>query len=301
MHLDLRMERNHSLLLGLAAGFTAAFIGAAWQVATRYGVTTSLKASDIALLRYGVPALLLCPWLLKHGVLPNNAPRGWLVTMICGGGFVYGALAISGARFSPTAHMGILLSGTMPLFTALLIVIFLKESFERRRIVGYALIFIGAVAFGFTSARMSLADVWIGDLLFLCASFAWALYTVAFRKLTLSPWYATAVVCFWSAIAAAIWSFAAQDSMLLRAPVREVVFQVALQGIVAGLLGSYVFVVSVRKLGASNAAIFGALVPVLSALGGYLVLAERITMATALTLVVVVLGIVLARQRAPKQ
>jgi drug/metabolite transporter (DMT)-like permease len=288
---------DSSLFIGLSAGFVAALIAASWQVATRYGVTTSLPPSDLALLRYGIPALLLCPLLFKHGFVPAGAHRGWFALMICGGGIGYGALAMTGARFSPTAHMGVLLSGTMPLFTAALFFLFTGENISTRRMIGYTLILIGALAFGFSSERVSIDDVWIGDLFFLAASLAWALYTLAFRKLSLSPWYSAALVSFWSSLAAIVWASIVGNTMLVTAPRGEVWFQAALQGLVAGLLGSYVYVVSIRHLGASNAAIFATFVPLLSALGGYLVLSETISLSTAITIVIVVAGIVLARQR----
>jgi drug/metabolite transporter (DMT)-like permease len=290
------MLRNQ-IVLGLAAGFASALIGAAWQLATRYGVTTSLLPSDLALLRYGMPALLLSPLLVKHGVLPQNVQRGWLALMIGGGGIVYGWFAMNGARYSPAAHMGVLLSGTMPLFTALLFFVINREAIERRRLFGYALVLFGVLAFGFASSRLSLADAWLGDILFLCASFTWALYTYAFRKVSLSPWYATALICFWSSLAALGWMTWAGQSRLFDAPMRELALQVLLQGIVAGLVGSFVYAYCVRKLGANNAAIFGAWVPVLSALGGYLFLSETLSVYAAITIAIVVVGILLANDR----
>jgi drug/metabolite transporter (DMT)-like permease len=294
------MSQKTSLVIGVTAGCVSVLIAAAWQIATRYGVTTSLKAHDIALLRYGIPALILLPLLLKHGFLPKDTPLNWVIVMICGGGFGYGALAITGARFSPTAHMGILLSGMVPLFTIALLALFANERVGRTRMIGYVLILLGAVAFGFASARMSLADAWIGDLFFLGAAFVWSVYTFAFRKVTLSPWYATAIVCFWSSLVVSLWALFTGDTMLLRAPRTDVFLQIAIQGLVAGLVGSYVFVVSVRHLGGSNAAIFAAFVPVLSALGGYFVLSETVSLPTALAIAVVMIGIVLARKRADR-
>jgi drug/metabolite transporter (DMT)-like permease len=88
--------------------------------------------------------------------------------------------------------------------------------------------------------------------------------------------------------------------MLLQVPRGDVGLQVVLQGIVAGLLGSYIYALSVRNLGANNAAIFGAFVPVLSAIGGYLFLAEHIAMVSAAAIALVMMGILLARESAPR-
>jgi drug/metabolite transporter (DMT)-like permease len=291
------MNARRVIVIGLLAGFTSALIGAAWQVATRFGVTTSLLPSDLALLRYTIPAALLSPLLFKHGVLPANTHRGWLALLVCGGGFVYGGLAMTGVRFSPAAHMGVLISGTMPMFTALLLFAVARESVPARRVFGYALILFGALWFGFASSRISVNDAWIGDLFFVGASMVWAIYTLAFRKLALSPWYATALVCFWSSLAAVLWAIVQGRSLLLSAPIAELMLQIVLQGVVAGLVGSFVYAVSIRHLGANNAAIFGAFVPLFSAIGGYLFLAERITVYASIALAIVVIGILFANDR----
>jgi drug/metabolite transporter (DMT)-like permease len=291
------MNVRRATVIGILAGFTSALIGAAWQVATRFGVTTSLLPSDLALLRYAIPALLLSPLLFKHGFLPANTHRGWLALLVCCGGFVFGGLAMTGARFSPAAHMGVLISGTMPMFTALLLFTVAREPIPARRVFGYGLILIGALWFGFASSRISLDDAWIGDLFFIAASIVWAIYTLAFRKLALSPWYATALVCFWSSIAALLWVIAQGHSLLLSAPIDELVLQIVLQGVIAGLAGSFVYALSIRHLGANNAAIFGAFVPLLSAVGGYLFLAESITLYASIALAIVVMGILYANDR----
>jgi drug/metabolite transporter (DMT)-like permease len=294
------MNSHRSLAIGLVAGFSSALIAAAWQVATRHGVTTSLLPSDLTLLRYAIPALLLSPLLIKHGVLPAKTHLGWFALLVCGGGFVFGALAMTGARYSPAAHMGVLLSGTMPLFTALFIFALAREPVTRKRLLGYALILVGALAFGFTSSRITLNDAWIGDLFFLGASIMWALYTFAFRKLSLSPWYATALICFWSSLAAIIWVIVLGRTSLFIAPVNEVFLQIVLQGVIAGLLGSFIYAFSIRHLGANNAAVFGAVVPLLSALGGYLFLAESVSLYSAIAMAVVVIGILCANDRRPR-
>ena len=46
------------------------------------------------------------------------------------------------------------------------------------------------------------------------------------------------------------------------------------QGLLAGLGGAFTFTLAIKHLGAARAALSGALVPVLSALGGALLLGE---------------------------
>lgn len=53
------MHRN--LCTGLLAAAAAALVGSAWQLVSRHGVTTTLGPMELALMRYGIPALLLAP------------------------------------------------------------------------------------------------------------------------------------------------------------------------------------------------------------------------------------------------
>lgn len=56
-----------SLLVGVLAALAAALIGSGWQIVSRHGVTTSLGPVELAVLRYGVPALVLLPLWCKGG------------------------------------------------------------------------------------------------------------------------------------------------------------------------------------------------------------------------------------------
>lgn len=119
--------------------------------------------------------------------------------MVLCAGLPYGLLATTGSRYAPAVHMGVLMAGAMPLFTAL---------------------------------------------------FAWLLL----------PWLA------WL-----LW-----------------------QGVLAGLLGLWTLNVAIRRLGAAPAAAFGALTPVVSALGGWWWLGERLNLLDVLAVSCAVLGVALA-------
>ncbi len=87
---------NRNLALGLLAALAAALIGSGWQIASRHGVTTTLGPLEIAVLRYGVPALVLLPLLLRTGLLPPGLPRRRLGLMVLGGGLPFGLLVLAG-------------------------------------------------------------------------------------------------------------------------------------------------------------------------------------------------------------
>ena len=279
------------LLLGVIAWVAVVLIGASWQLATRWGVTTSLTPADLALLRYCIPALVLLPVLFRHGLLPRGVSPVLLACIVIGGGLPFGLLGMAGAAFAPASHMGALLPGSMPVFVAILCAVLLGERFGPLRLFGLASIVLGVglvVASGFGAVD---ADILIGDMLFLTAGVLWAFYTVAFRKSGLTPWHGAALICFWSALLAVPMWLAVKGTALTTAPITDIAVQILAQGILAGLLGLAAFGVAIRHLGASVSGVSGAPVPALTAVGGAVLLNEPIDALTGLSIPVIALGI----------
>lgn len=286
-------EFRPSRAIGLAAAFAAAAIGAAWQIATRAGASTDLRPLDLALLRYGVPALALSPLLWRAGFWPSTARRMSIVPIFLGGGLPFGLIAMAGAGLAPVAHMGALLPGTMPLFTALLAFAVLGERIGRQRAIGFAIVAAGVAAIVGPALVVGGDGTWRGDLLFLAASALWAVFSVAYRRSGLSAWQISALLAALSfACVLPLWLIAGGG--LLSASWRDVALQVAAQGICAGLLGTWTYALAIRHLGAGRAALSGALVPALSALGGFVMLGEIPDLSTAAGIVLTMLGIALA-------
>lgn len=281
---------GQSLAIGLAAGLAAASVGASWQVATRFGVTAVLPPIDLAILRYGVPALLLLPLLLRRGLWPTASPRWLAAPIVLGAGLPFGLVAMFGAGLAPVAHMGALLPGSMPIFTALMAAIFLGERQTPRRMLGFAAIVAGVLAITGDSLADMGASTWRGDLLFVAAGAIWSVYTVAYRRSGLDPWHSIALISLSSLVVAIplrLW--------LAGATLPDVEFSAGLtqfvaQGLLAGLGGTWTFTLAIRHLGAARAALSGALVPVLSALGGAIMLGETPTSIVALGIGLTILG-----------
>jgi drug/metabolite transporter (DMT)-like permease len=280
-----------NLVIGCAAAFAAALLGAGWQLATRHGVTTTLGPPDVALLRYGIPALVLLPVWWRVGWRP--ARLGWPgFLLLVAGGLPFGLFVLSGAQHAPVAHMGVFMAGMTPVFTALLAAVLQREPLTAARCVGLAVIVAGVALLGQSSFGGS--GHWRGDLLFLCAALAWAAYTVAFRRSGLGPWEAAAVVNGWSAMGLLLCLPWAGALRLSSAPLGDVLLQALWQGVLAGLVGQIAFMAAVARLGSSRAALSGALVPVLSAMGGVLLLGEPIGPRTGIAVGLVCAGVVLA-------
>jgi drug/metabolite transporter (DMT)-like permease len=296
------MKLNSALpgatLLGLAAGLSCALIGGSWQVVTRQSTTGSLGPGDLVWLRYVIPALVLLPLTWRMGLLPSGVPRRRVALMVLGSGLPFGLLAMTGSRYAPAAHMGVLMAGAAPLFTALFAWLLFSEQPDRWRSCGLTFMAVGGALLGAKALSGSaLAGAWRGDLLFLLAAASWACFTLTFRRSGLTPWQGAALVNTWSALLLLpwlCWLLWQGEFHLFDAPPRDLMWQALWQGVLAGLLGLWTFNVAIRRLGAAPAAAFGALAPVVSALGGWWWLGEKLTMTDTLAVGCAVIGVALA-------
>ncbi|MBV8776522.1 MAG: EamA family transporter, partial [Alphaproteobacteria bacterium] len=92
---------------------------AAWIVAVRLGIRTSLTPWDITALRFGVAGLILLPYLLKKGLAFDRL--GWLgLSGILLGGAPAVLVSYGGLVFAPAAHAASLFTALIPLYVATL-------------------------------------------------------------------------------------------------------------------------------------------------------------------------------------
>jgi len=286
------VQVNTHLGWGLAAGFATALIGASWQVISRSAAVTPLGPVELAVLRYLIPAVLLSPVLLRIGLLPSGVPRRTLAVLVLGSGLPFGLLAFAGSRLAPAAHMGVLMAATGPLITAALLWGIERRRVARTQAVGLALIALGVALIAGQSLRAGAGLATLaGDALFLLAATVWSLYGIAFRGSGLTPWQGAALVSGWSALLVlpCVALFGAPGLAAIAAP--ALALQAAWQGVVAGVFGIVTYTAAVRHLGPAGAAGFGALVPVLAAVGGWLLLNEPVGIVTAVAAAVAALGV----------
>ncbi len=283
-----------SLILGRAAMLTTVLLWSAWTVVTSHALKTSMTAFDLALFRYGVPALVLLPVILKHGL--KAGALGWTGTLLMafGAGLPFQILIGIGMKWSPAANAGAMLSGTMPMFAAILSGYVLGEAFSRARIAGFALIVSGVGLLGLFSALAGAHEQWHGYLVLMAAAFIWAIYTVTMKCAGVSALHATAIV---SAVAFAL-DLAAlglgAPSRILEASLGEILLQALVQGVVAGLIAMTLFGYGVGQLGASRAAAFVSLIPGVVALMAVPMLGETIGWGTIAGIAIVSVGVALA-------
>ena len=262
---------------GAAWGLFAISIWVGWILLTRYGVTTTLSPYDITALRFACAGLLLAPVVYRRGWgIRQVGVTKWLV-IVCCAGVPYVLIASSGLQFAPAAHAGALVPGTMPLWAALLAMLFLKEKITGVRKLGLMLIPVGIVIFVGAGLTDFASGNWRGHLLFLTAAMTWASFTVAMRSAGQSgftPLQAAAVVSVVSAVVYLPVYLLFLPHRIMEAPLGPIFTQTIYQGIFVSIISLYAYARSVAILGASLGASFASLVPVLAMLTAIPLLGE---------------------------
>jgi len=280
--------------LGALCGLMVALVWAGWAVATRFAVTTNLGPADVTFLRFGVSSLLLWPVLIRQRASIRRIGAAKLLVMLTGAGVPFMFISSTGMRFAPASHVATLMIGVMPLFVAILSAVLFGERFTRVQVVGMGVVLVGVVTIGGESILLNRSGgEWRGDLLFLFAGLLFASYTLAQRRSGLTSWQATALVNVGSCVIFTPIYLVWLRPQIFTAPTGAVLVQAAAQGVGVAILGLFFYAESARRLGATRAAIFGALVPALAALIGIPVLREMPTFATSIGIALVMIGVLL--------
>jgi len=272
----------------------------------------SLGPFDIVYARLCGAALVLLPWgwwLSRRarlagqgaGSLAGLSPLPLPITVRVGvfGGLLYAMLAYSGFVFAPAAHASVLLPGSLPLWTTLLTLLVLGERISWGRALGLALIVGGDVLVGGASLLHAFdgSGVWRGDLLFISAAMTWSVYSVLVRRYALDAVRATIAVT-----AMAFVVYVPTYSVLVlggwvaghvfAAPWREVLFQMAFQGVGSVVVSGIGFTKMIQHFGPVRSTMITAVVPGLSAVSAALFLGEPLPWNVLAGLALVSAGIV---------
>ncbi len=260
--------------LGAAASLSVVLIWATWLVSTRYSISTPLKALDLSLLRYGIPALVLAPVWIKTGLLPRGLSKLLLLLIVFGSGAPFFQIVAYGLRFTPASAAGVLLPGLMPLAVALIGIVFMGERPDVARSIGM----IGILGGGFLLLAESMTSggelSWLSFVILPTCATLWAIYTHAFRKSGLTALEGAALICVWSTI----FNIALIPFLGLHyseASWAQIAPQILAQGILSGLGATVLYGMGVAILGGTQAAAYTAITPVAAAIGGSLVLGEQ--------------------------
>lgn len=313
---------------GIAAAIVTITVWTSFIVFARASAKLTLTPLDIVFARMLGAAIILAPWgmwlvwRMKQQAAatpplnPNPPAAGYSLfglsplplktTLVLGlfGGLAYAPLAYTAFFFAPAAHGAVLMPGTLPLSTALVAAIVLGERFTRQRALGLALIACGGLMVGGASLLKAFqgGDVWIGDVLFVCASSTWAMYSVLARKYKADAVQATiAITVFASLIYLPIYGGLAVmnglpsliQSHLADAPAREIVLQMLMQGVGSVVISGISFTMMLKHFGPVRSTMLTALVPSLASLSAVFFLGEPLHWNLIAGLVLALCGVVI--------
>jgi drug/metabolite transporter (DMT)-like permease len=284
---------SNSRAAGYLAIISAVTIWGAWVALTRYAVIGSLTPASVTLLRVGIPVIILAPVLFRIGVWPKGKTVPFLFCIL-GAGAPFLLIIGNGMRYAPTADVGPLVPGTMPLIVALLSVVIFKEKLGWARAIGFALCLAGVLTIAGRSILTASGDTSFGHLLLVTAAFCWACYTVAFRHVGVTAIEMAALVSFWSALAMLPFGIPPLIDTFNKGAYNDLIVQAIIQGLGSGLVALVLYNIGIARLGASRAAAFVALVPALATLIAIPLLKEIPDAASIFGVVTTGLGVLLA-------
>jgi drug/metabolite transporter (DMT)-like permease len=281
---------------GLGLGILCALIWGVQAVVSRRSVLDGLSAADVTILRFMVASLVLLPTAL--GVRPVIVGElGWrralALTLLAGA--PYTLILVGGAAFAPALHNAVITPGLIPVMAMLLGFLVLGQRPGVMKLAGIGLILAGIPVFSWdaltgTPAR---AGAWRGDLLFVLSSVMWAYFGLLAGRWNVKPIAATASIAILSLVGTPLWAMLV-PMRLFHASMPAIALQAIYQGLLVGVLATFLYMRVVMLLGSVRAALFLPLVPIVTALTGAILLGEHPSISELAGMLIVVAGMALA-------
>lgn len=264
-------------------------------------------------IRYIIATLCFLAYLKvsKQWMFPSKSE--WKILFLIGffSTCVYQAFFMFGMQYTAAGDASLMITFN-PIFTAILAVIFLKESLHWNLITGLLMGITGVGILFYYSPNVDIdfVDRAIGDLLIAGAALAWACNTILMKKaMTETDGISSKPL---NPLELTVWSSVA--GLILLTPIMAV--ETMTQGVILpstdGWIGlvflaifstvvAYVwFADGIIKIGASMSALYVYLVPPFGILGGYLLLDEKLGLSLAFAFALIAGGVFIAQSRTTK-
>lgn len=260
---------TQNILLGLAWAVVAITVWSGSLVMLRLGVTTSLNAYDLTMLRFGVAALILAPVALRRGLGTDRPGLTSLVAMVVAFGAPYVLLIALAMKTAPASAAGALNPGVMAIISVLLGRMIFGDRIGTARLIGLVVTATGIVLF--TRAGGAITT---GHLILIGTGAMWASYALIVRRAAVPALNATAIVAVGSAVFYLPVYLAALPKQITAAPLADVLMQAGFQGVLVSVVAIYAFNRSAELLGPVAGTTLPALIPVVTLGLGVFVLGE---------------------------
>ncbi|WP_256987504.1 DMT family transporter [Streptomyces sp. BR123] len=283
---------------GMIALVLTVLIWAAFALSARALSSSSLQPADAALLRFGVPLVVLAPALWRRRRALAAVRPAAALKVACGAGVPFFLAAMYGGSLTSAAFVGSIVPGMVPLFVAALMIAGGRGAPRGTQAAGLALIAAGVVALVWRHVFPVNGSVLAGAGVLLAASGLWALYTVGLKEVELDPVGSIGLLCLPSfAVMALLVLTGVLPSGLRSAAGSDIVLFLVVQGLGVGLCAGLLYAFAIRRLGAERSSAVGSLSPVLVVLLAVPLLGESPTLAVLVGVPLIAAGVFLANRR----
>lgn len=284
-------------LAGYAAITIAVTIWAGFALSIRAMGASPLTTADVALIRYGIPALLLLPFIPSRWPALRRVRLGYAALVFAGAGVPFFWIAAAGGAATSTAHVSALIAGTVPVSVALVGYALSRARVSARQMRGLAVILLGVVALVAAQSTTGHGDIRSGAALLLTASLLWGGYTIGLRRTGLDPIGCTLLVTLPSFIVLAVlFAGGFVKTHFGQFTLSEAMPFITVQGLGVGVVSTLAYATAITRLGPSRSAVIGSLAPVLATLGAIPLLGEVLTLPIALGVGAITFGVILANR-----
>jgi drug/metabolite transporter (DMT)-like permease len=286
---------------GYVAALAAVLITSAYPALTRISVTSTLTPGDLLLFRLGVSGLLFAPYLVRHRHELTRSDWWSAVPLSFLHGWGMAACVVFGLKFAPASHAAALGPGAIAAWIALLGYVAFGIRVHAHRLAGIAIIVAGVLLMlGASKGGLSVADALVGDSMFLAASALGASYFLYLQRRQLDPVLGAALVCVTSALIIIPWHGLFAASTIATAPLREILWQIVVQGVIVGCLALLALNYAALVIGSQTLGVLSALVPVGGALCSLVIAGDPISLPEWGAIIVISSGVVIASLPVPR-
>tara|TARA_R110001592_G_scaffold11218_2_gene55995 strand:- start:248 stop:1162 length:915 start_codon:yes stop_codon:yes gene_type:complete len=281
---------------GYLAMFVVLLIWSGFSLTVRTISSSPLTIADVALIRFSVPLILLSPWFFKHfAVIKKVRISDFLFILLGGIPFLF--LASLGAKIVPTTYVATILTGTPPLFVAILSMVFYGNDITKKRLLMLSLILIGVLTMVAGLAEQLSAEMITGIGFLLCASLVWSTYTLGLKRAGLSAVTVAIIVSYFSffimlflvlsdTVPSNWGTFSLQEAMPF----------LLVQGLGVGIVATIGFSYAVSQLGSAQSSIIGSLSPGLTTLLAVPIFDEPLSVAILCGISLTITGVILSNR-----
>jgi drug/metabolite transporter (DMT)-like permease len=296
-------HQNWAVYSGLV--FTMFVWGLAWPVGRL--LATNLPPVSIAAIRYAIviPVLFAILW-FREGSF--KIERSWIPILVVMGVLnttLYQIFFLYGVKYAAASDDSLVI-GIGPVLIAIMASFVLKERLTGTKILGFASGLAGIVTISILSPNTQVLNRTLGVTLVFGGATAYALYTVILRRFIArnrannhGPQQSSLSILSWISLFG--WFFLIPLS-LLEAPWTYSWdpgswLGILYLAILSTVVGYFLYIEGVSKIGAGRSGIFGNLVPVFGVLTSFLVLNESLSPWTAVSFLLILAGVLLVNRR----